>query len=128
MLSIFLVLIICVYHCVKKMPFETINQKVVLSQKLFNQKSSFSNHAENVLRSMVTKDSSSVKSFDRLSTAGERLKFLQKNVPNLDFSSTVTNDGAFIERDLNKVFFNVFIKSYFCRIFIPTRKIMTFIL
>ena len=89
------------------MPFETINQKVALSQNLFNQKGSFSNHAESILRSLVTKDPSSVKSFDRLSTALEKLEFLQKHVPNLDFSTTINSDGAFVERDLNKVGFFV---------------------
>ena len=107
MLSILIVLIFCVYHCVKKMPFETINQKVALSQNLFVQKGSFSNHAESILRSLVTKDSSSVKSFDKLSTALEKLEFLQKHVPNLDFSATINSDGAFVERDLNKVCFFV---------------------
>ena len=61
MLSVLIVLIICVYHCIKKMPFETINQKVALSHNLFAQKGAFSVHAEKVLRSMVTKDTSSVK-------------------------------------------------------------------
>ena len=85
------------------MPFETINQKVALSNNLFIQKGAFSTHAENVLRTMVTKDTSSVKSFDRLTNAGEKLQFLQKQVPDLDFAKTISNDGAFIERDLNKV-------------------------
>ena len=103
MLSILIVLIFCVYHYVKKMPFETINQKVALSQSLFVPKGSFSNHAESILRSLVTKDSSSVKSYDKLSTALEKLEFLQKHVANLDFSTTISSDGAFVERDLNKV-------------------------
>ena len=85
------------------MPFETINQKVALSHNLFAQKGAFSVHAEKVLRSMVTKDTSSVKAFDRLTRAGEKLQFLQKQVPDLDFTKTISNDGAFIERDLNKV-------------------------
>ena len=98
------------------MPFETINQNACISQNLFNSEGLFSKHVEDVVRSILLQDKSLVKSFNSLETAGDRLNFLKKHASNLDFTTKVPSDDAFVKQDLSQVII-CFPKN--CRLDIP---------
>ena len=85
------------------MPFETINETLCVSKNLFQGEGSFSKHADELVKSIILKDPSTIRYLNGLATVGERIKYLRKHVPNFDFASKVTCADAFIERDIKKV-------------------------